>query len=339
MKRLQISYRPNKAYGDGDKHTPRLYAAFDLSRYGVEEEIDELPIYFSKLDRPAGSMLEAYSTCVAGLSLEKGNLGSLEKTLDLYMGALIHFGRLPEYFFRVGDRAWPIYRLPDQLVTRYPGSPVLGAATIGELRVALADYFKMAGLIRNRKELQILMLSRHDLQLYPPVCAFRAESITDIPVFPVEKAQGLALSAPVNTIAIDVPCNDGQGILDLHDAVSEYLIQKGKLKQAADLTVRKLSPRSWRSLLAVVRPTDRALTYYEDEGGRLVRRTVPVFANGTHLVAGRTNHLTRITLYLAPDIWCLQDQLGQELYSMGKLSSPGYVTVTPANAAPAQIAL
>jgi len=335
MKRLQISYRPNEAYVEGDKQTPRLYAALKLSRYGLEEEIDELPIYYSKLDRPAAAMLEVYSTCIAGLALEKGNLGSLEKTLDLYMGALIHFGRLPEYVFRVGDKAWPIYRLPDQLVTRYPGSPVLGAATIGELRVALADYFKIAGMVRNRKDLQILMLSRHDLQLYPPVCAFRADNMADIPVFPVKTAQGMAISAPVNTVAIDVPCHDGQGILDLHDAVAGYLIRKGKLAQATDLTVRKLSSHSWQSLLAVVSPTDRVLTYYEDEDGRLVRRIVPVYANGKHLVAGKTNHLTRTTLYLGQDIWRLQDQLGQELYSVGKLSSPSYVTVAAANTAAA----
>ena len=331
MTRLKITYHPKEAFSNGNGREPRLCASFDLSHFGVEEKINELPIYYSKLDRPIGSVLETYSTSIAGLYLEKGNLGSLEKTLDLYMGALIHFGRLPEYVFRVGNKAWPIYRLPDQLVTRYPGNPVLGASTIGELRVALADYFKISGLIRNRKELEILILSRHDLQLYPPVCAFRADKIADIPAFPIENEQGLALSAPVNTTSIHVSCHDGLGILDLHEAVGEYLIKKGKLDRPTDLTIRKLSPQTWQSVQAGIDPYDRALAYYDDEDGRLVRRVVPVFANGKHLVAGRTNHLKRTTLYLAPDIWHLQGQLGQELYSRGKLSSPDYVTVTQAD--------
>ena len=331
MTRLKITYRPNEAFSNGNGREPRLCASFDLSHFGVEEKISELPIYYSKLDQPIGSVLETYSTSIAGLYLEKGNLGSLEKTLDLYMGALIHFGRLPEYFFRVGNKAWPIYRLPDQLVTRYPGNPVLGASTIGELRVALADYFKLAGLIQNRKEIEILLLSRHDLNLYPQVFSFRAKDIADIPIFPIQKDRGMALSAPVNTTSIDVSCNDGQCILDLHGAVGDYLIQKGKIDRPSDLTIRKLSSLTWQSVQAAIKPYDRILTYHDDEDGRLVRRVVPVFANGKHLVAGRTNHLKRTTLYLAPDIWHLQGQLGQELYSRGKLSSPDYVTVTQAD--------
>ncbi|MGD2050637.1 MAG: hypothetical protein PVH03_14145 [Chloroflexota bacterium] len=334
MNRLQITYRPNEDYSEGVRGIPRLYASIDLTRFGVEEKILKLPIYYRKLDQPVGSLLEAYSTSVAGLYLEKGNLGSLEKTLDLYMSALIHFGRLPEYAFKVGNKAWPIYRLPDQLVTRYPGNPVLGGSTIGELRVALADYFKLSGLIRNRKELEILILSRHDLQLYPPVCAFRGEKIADIPAFPIVNGRVTALSAPVNTASVDVSFHDSLGILDLYDAVGEYLMQRRKLDRPTDLTVRKLSSQTWQSLQTVIEPYDRALAYYDDNDGRLVRRVIPVFANGKHLVASRTNRLTRTALYLAPDIWQLQDQFGQELYSRGKLSSPDYVTVTQAEELP-----
>jgi hypothetical protein len=331
MKRLKISYRPNEGYPNDNKQAPRLYATLDLSRYGVEEKIAGLPVYHSKQEQTAGSVTETYSTCIAGLSLEKGSLGSLEDTIDLYMGALIRYGRLPEYFFRVGDKAWPIYRLPDQLLTRYPGNPVLGAMTIGELRLALADYFKIAGPIRNRKELEILMLSRYDLHLYPPVCSFRAQGMADIPVFPIEKGQDVILSAPVDTTAIDVVCHDGQCILDLHDAVSEYLIKIGKLSRPADLTIRKVSAQTWRHVQTALKPYDRALTYHDDVDGRLARRVVPVYANGQHLLAGKTNRFTRTTLYLAPDIWQLQDRLGRELYSQGKLSSPGYVTVMQAS--------
>jgi len=327
MNRLQFTYHPSETYLASDRHTPRFYASLDLAHFDVEERIDRLPIYYNKLDEPDGSVVEAYKTCIAGLNLERDDLGSLEDTLDLYMGALIHFGRLPEYVFRVGDKAWPIYRLPDQLVTRYPEAPVLGASTIGELRVALADYFKSIGLIRNRKNLDILILSRYDLQLYAPICAFRAQGIEDIPVFPFEKGQEVILSAPVNTTSITVKFNGGQGILKLHELVAEYLIGRGKLDRPANLTVRKLSAPTWQVIQAAVKHDRRALTYQYDEDEQPVTRIVPLFANGKYMLAGRTNHLNRTTLYQAPDIRQLQDQLGRELYSLGYLASPDNMTV------------
>jgi hypothetical protein len=170
--------------------------------------------------------------------------------------------------------------------------------------------------------------------LYPPVCAFRGEKIADIPAFPIVNGRVTALSAPVNTASVDVSFHDSLGILDLYDAVGEYLMQRRKLDRPTDLTVRKLSSQTWQSLQTVIEPYDRALAYYDDNDGRLVRRVIPVFANGKHLVASRTNRLTRTALYLAPDIWQLQDQFGQELYSRGKLSSPDYVTVTQAEELP-----
>ena len=327
MNRLQLTYHSNETYLDGDRRTPRFYASLDLSGYDVEERIDRLPIYYNELDEPAGTVKGKYNTCIAGLDLEKGDLGSLESTLDLYMGALIHFGRLPEYLFRVDDKAWPIYQLPDQLVTRYPGDPVLGASTIGQLRAALADYFKRMGLIRNRKNLGILKLSRHDLQLYSPVCFFRAEGIVDIPVFPIEKGQEVILNAPVNSTSIDFSFDNGQGILKLHEAVAEYLIARGKLNRAAELTVRKLSEPTWQVLQSTVRRDHRAFTYNYQVDDQTVNRTLPVFVNGKYMLVGRTNHLNRTTMYLAPDIGQLQDQLGQELYSQGYLASPESLTV------------
>ncbi len=55
-------------------------------------------------------------------------------------------------------------------MTRYPSCPVFSGDTIGELRNALADHFRVAGRIRSRQELSVLALSRADLQLLPPIC-------------------------------------------------------------------------------------------------------------------------------------------------------------------------
>jgi hypothetical protein len=327
MRESHITYERNPQYTFGEGRMPRLFASIDLSRYGLEGRIQRLPIYFRMLDRPVGPIRQTYSTSIAGLYLEKGNRISLEKSIAVYLGALIHFGRLPEYVFRLGDNAWPIYRLPDQLVTRYPGNPVMGAETIGELRNALADHFKTMGLIRNRKEVEILLFSRHDLQLYSPVCALRTDGIADIQVFPVHNGQGTTFTAPMDTTTISVPENDALGILDLHQAVGEHLIRQGKLREYVALTVRKLSADSWGSLRAALQPYGIALAYRDGDGGRSVKRSVPVFANGKNLCAARANRLTQTTLYVAPGIRDLQKQLGDELHRLGKIRKPDYVTV------------
>jgi hypothetical protein len=327
MTRLRITYRPNPACREGGDITPKLYATLDLSGFYVPERITDLPIYFRRLTRPVGPIREVYATCVAGLPLEKGNLHSLEKTLDLYLGALIHFGRLPEFLFQVGDNAWPIYHLPDHLVTRYPGSPVFSAESIGELRTQLADSFKTAGHIRFRKELRVLYLSRTDLQLVPPLCVLRAPGQDDFPAFPVQCDGKRRLRAPINSKTISVPLDDGRGILALHRAVGRFLMERGRLEDPGRLTVRKLSDGAWSAVQASLRPYERCLSYHDRVDDRLVRREASVFANGRTLVAARTNHLGRTALYLGTDIWALQASLGQELHAEGKLASPRYVSV------------
>jgi hypothetical protein len=327
MIRSEITYRPNPTYREGQNDRPRMFASIELNRLGADERVSALPIYFRHLKKPIGPVRQVYSASIAGLTIEKGNLNSLEKTMDLYLGALIHFGRLPEYLFCLNDRAWPIYRLSDQLVTRYPGRPVLEADNIGELRVALADYFKMNGFIRFRKELSILHLTSHDLQLYPPVCVFRAPGMVDVPVFPVQNGRGMTLVAPVNTHTITVTLGSGTSLLKLHEQISTFLISKGRINRPVELTIRKLSEPTWDKVKGELTVNGSGLRYHDFVQGRLLKQEVPVYANGKALVAARTNHLGRTALYVAQDIWDLQQGLGQELHARGKLSSPDYVTI------------
>ena len=326
-KRIKISYETNPAYRDGRTDVPRLFASIDLGPYGAEERVSALPIRFRSLDRPLGPVRQVYSTTIAGLPIEKGNLTSLEKSLDLYLGALVHFGRVPLYFFRVGQSAWPIYRLPDKLVTRYPGSPVFSADSVGDLRHALADNFKRTGQIRNRKEVQVLALSRHDLQLYRPLCVFRAEGISDIPVFPLEKGKRTILIAPVNARALSVPLGESGDLLRLHEAVAGYMCRRGVVDTQVEVTVRKLTPATWHSLRTALVPAQHQLVYHEYVEGRLMRCEVPLYRRGSHLLAARTNSRQRTALHVGPDLDSVKDSLGEELYREQKISSPQYLTM------------
>ena len=326
-KRIQISYRQNPAYSEGRVDTPRLFASIKLRPYGAAEEVSSLPISFRNLERPLGPVRQVYGTTVAGLPIEKGNLTSLEKSLDLYLGALVHFGRLPRYFFRVGTSAWPIYRLPDQLVTRYPGSPVFSASTVGDLRHALASNFKRTGQIRNRKEVQVLALSRYDLQLYRPICMFRANGICDVPVFPLKRGERTDVIAPVNARSLAVPLRESGDLFRLHEAVANYLRHRGTVDGLAEVTVRKLTPAVWHDLRAALVPEGRQLAYHEHVEGRLIRCEAPLFRHGNRLIAARTNSRQRTALHIGTDLEEVKSSLGEELYREGKLSSPHYLTV------------
>jgi hypothetical protein len=92
--------------------------------------------------------------------------------------------------------------------------------------------------------------------------------------------------------------------------------------------MRKLSDQTWQRVRAALRPYSNSLAYYDKDDGRLVKRNIPVFANGKHLVAARTSHLARTALHIAPDMRQLQKRLGHELFLEGKLSSPNYVTIS-----------
>lgn len=327
MSTLAITYRKNPLYSEGDLDEPRLFAAIDLSRYGVETKITDLPIYFRRLDKPVGPIRVVYSTQVAGLALEKGNLESLVSVLDTCLGALIRFERLPEYVFHVGTNAWPIYQLPGQLVTRYPGGPVFSAPDIAELRIWLADHFQHIGRIQHRRELGILYFSQSDLQLHPPNCTLRSVTMPDIPVFPTKTGQSTELAAPVNGHTVTVPVKEGTAIFDLHWKVGQYLMNRGRLEDPCDLTIRKLSADTWITVREGLERYGQALGYYAEVEGRLRHRQVPVFTNGRRLVAARQHDTGRISLHLGPDIRSLQQRLGRELVQAGTIGSPDAVQI------------
>ena len=331
MSRLSITYRKNPRYEEGHPEQPRLFATLDLSCYGVPTQVTDLPIYFRRLEKPIGAIREVYSTRIAGLPVEKGNLQSLMTVLDRYIRALIRFERLPEYMFHVGTDAWPIYHLPGQLVTRYPGGPVFSAPDIAELRIWLADHFKQTGRIRNRKELGILYFSPSDLQVYPPRCTLRAPGIPDIPVFAKRNGTGAELLAPVNSHTVAVSDNGGAAIFDLHRAVGEYLSQRGRLSDLSQVTVRKVTPEQWQQIEATLCLHEQALLHYRRMNGRLERQRIPVYAVGDgRLVAARTNRVGRVVLYVAADIQTLRLRVGEELSGRGDAGGSESLRIVPA---------
>ena len=130
MTRATFSYIDNPRWTETGRE-PELVAVIDLAGHGTMEKIEALPIYRRVTRQPDGREAQVYATLVAGIPLERNTLSELETSVDHYLGLLVHYGRLPEYFFQLGDRAWPIYRLEDNLTARFPGSRTFSAPTIG----------------------------------------------------------------------------------------------------------------------------------------------------------------------------------------------------------------
>lgn len=325
MTKIAISYRKNPEYVEGNPSSPRLYASINLGQYGIDGRVTDLPIYFRNLDRPTGPVRVVYSTRVAGLDVEAGNLEALADTIDLFLSALVRQERLPVYVFHVGDSAWPIYRFSGELLTRYPGGPVFRAASIAELWIALADHFKHTGRIESRRELGILYFSSDDLQLYEPLFSLRTPTVADIPVFQVAANGGAELLAPVRDEELRVATRAGAEVVEMYRRVGTALSQRGLLAGPYDMSIRKLSNACWEQARRHLQATSQAIVYYAGDGARLARQQAPVYSDGTGLMAVRQSRPNRVTVTVGPSLQSLQERTGQELHQRGIINSPGAV--------------
>ncbi len=326
MSRVTFAYHPNPAWAEGSRE-PKLLAAVDLAGHGTMEKIDQLPIYEHATRLPDGREAQVFGALLAGISLERNSLADLETAIDHYLGVLVHYGRLPDYVFQLGERAWPIYRLEDNLIARFPGSRTFSAGSIGELRNELADHFKKVRVIDYRKEMTVLYLSRNDLQPYAPVCTLRAPGLAEIPVFR-DKEETVHLFAPLNGRPVVTALDDGAGILALPGIVGDYLVKHGRLADAGAVGVRKLTPAAWTVVQRFLHPYSRHFTYTDRSNGG-ARREITIYVDEARgqLIAARTNRMGRVSLHFAPDIPQLQYKVGEELTEIGKVAVPTYVTV------------
>lgn len=325
MSKVTITYRKNPLYSEQNAtEQPRLFAELDLRELGVETQVKNLAIYYKKLDKPVGPIRVVYTTYLAGLPLETGNLNRLEEAIDGTLKMLIRFGKLPEYLFQVDDNAYPIYHLGGELLTRYPGGPVFNTKDIASLRAWLADHFKSIGRITNRRKLGLLYLSPFDLGLYAPHCVIRTpdEDDPDIPVFPSPFEKGFHLIAPVNSISLKVPFDNHKGVLAIYQEVENYLLERKRLSRKHSTTIRKLPSAYWEKLQFSLTPYPRQLTFFRDLGQGMQRHILPVYKEGDSYLTGRVNRLGGTVIFFATDLRKLQRCVGEDLASYDAIDHP-----------------
>jgi len=324
-----MTYKKNPLYSERNSSTtPRLFAELDLSGFGVGTKVDNLAIYYRNLKKPVGAIRVVYSTHLAGLPLQAGNLQRLKDIIDETLRVLIRFERLPEYVFQVGNNAWPIYHPPGQLITSYPGGPVFSTTNIADLRLWLGNHFKSLGRIQHRREMELLYLSPSDLQLYKPQCVVRmpGEDNPDIPIFPDQRYGGFHLIAPINSISLTKPFDAGKGILSIHKAVEGYLLSHKQLSKPYETTIRKLMVRDWDVLQKQLTVTPHKLSFVRDIGEGKKTFTLPIFNNNDdEFVTGRVNRLGGVVVFFASSSEALRTAVGKDLASYQAISHSDHV--------------
>jgi hypothetical protein len=329
-----VHYRENPTYKENSETIqPRFFGEFDLCDFGVDAKVTSLPVYHHRVPQAGSPDRYFYSTRFAGLEIEAPSLLSLERLIHEQLKPLIRFERLPEYVFQVGDNAWPIYQLHDQLLTRYPGGPVFNANDISNLRIGLADHFKQIGRIEHRREMDLLYFSNQDLQLYAPFCVLRVpgEIAPDIPIFPMPGEREMRLIAPISRRSISVPYNQARGIFTLQAAVGGYWAEQGHLKSPLESTIRKLPLDAWKKIAASLVPYERSLTYERQRAGVQQRQTLPIYMDGGIFLAARENRMSRVVVYTAANPQVLAKRVGQDLYYYGSLENPQAIEEIPAD--------
>lgn len=331
-----VTYRKNPLYEEHNSHEqPQLFAELDLTSMGVDDKVRNLPIFYQMLSKPVGPIRVIYTTNIAGLNFEAGNLRRLEAIIADMVKILIRFESLPAYVFQIDDNAWPIYKLHDELVTRYPGGPVFSAEDIGSLRVWLAEHFKELGRIQHRREMDLLYLSPFDLQLYAPLFVLRTpgETIPDIPIFPLPRDHFLHMTAPVSRESIDMPYDYPTRVFEIQAAVGEQLAQQGILQSPLESTIRKYSLEAWEMLSESLLPYGQSLTYIRQRDGERFRQTLPVYRYQDLLIIGRVNRINRVVLYAAADLPELVQRVGQDLFYYGAIEDPSNIQTKEAELA------
>ncbi len=323
MSRFPIDYRDNPNYDAAIADMPRLLASIDLKPYGIDGRVTDLPVHVRTNETgSAAAATDVYATWIAGLLLETGSLDGLSGLVDAFMTALARLERLPRYMFHVGDRAWPIYQLQDELITRYPGGPVFAAPNVAELWIALASHFKHIGRIASRRELEILFFSQADLQIYAPDFSLRFPTALDIPVFAFTNGHGPEVMAPVGSQTLRLPIQQGSEVLAMYRLVGDLLVQSGRLKSMYDMSIRKLATARWEEMRRFLRPTDHFVTYTTAEDNGSDRHVVPVYTDGVGFMAARQTRPTRVTIYVGQDVPTLQERMAEEMVQRGVVDDP-----------------
>ena len=325
MSQFPISYRDNPSYDAGGADAPRLLASIDLAPYGINGQVTDLPVHVHTARTDAMKSTDVYGTWVAGLPLENGSLDGLSGLVDAFMKALARQERLPRYMFHVGDRAWPIYQLQDELIARYPGGPVFAAPSVAELWIALANHFKHIGRIASRRDLEISFFSQVDLQIYAPDFSLRFPTADDIPVFAFTNGHGPEVMAPVGSQTLRLPIQQGSEVLAMYRLVGDLLVQSGRLKSMYDMSIRKLATARWEAVREFLKPTDQFVTYTATKGDKPAPYVVPVYTDGSGFMAARQTRPARVTVYVGQDVPTLQERMAEEMVQRGVIDDPSAV--------------
>ena len=113
-----------------------------------------------------------------------------------------------------------------------------------------------------------------------------------------------------------------KGILAVHQAVENYLLERKRLSGKYATTIRKLKASCWEKLQTALTPHSRQLTFFRDMGQGTQRHILPVYKEGETYITGRVNRLGGTVIFFASDLRKLQRCVGEDLASYGAIDHP-----------------
>lgn len=315
---LQVRIKRNPEYPQhSSEKIPRYFFELDLSGVMKGGSQATLPVYWRPNPAPHPILKEIYAVEVAGITVEKGNLLALEKALPDAVQSLTNYGTLPYYFIELPGRARrPVYLVEGKLQASLGGGPQFSGDDIGQLWQRLGDYLIRTREIKQREEITVSLLFWKELRIYPPAFVLRnGNDGVWIPIFYREESLNYdVIGQPSRLLPISEAFN-------LREEVAASLTASKMLSSPLDLRLEQVQKEIWDKLAKTVNPTDRVLSYYEEN----TKIELLVFEAHGALLATQVTSTAKLNF--GRDIDDLQKRAAEELIRERKISSASNLEV------------
>lgn len=260
---LRLVRNPHFHHAAGEK-IPRYFYPVWLN--GSEAEA-RLPVYWNPRPRSADPLVrEQYRVCVAGRTLEAGNLHLLGELVRTAALQLVPSGRPPQLWLVCGPRWAPVYRTGADYEAITDG-PRLRAPDLLQLRTHYAHYIACCNGVAH-PEVRVALLQPEDLGVREPEAVLVSPNLW-IPAF--DRAGQWQALGPAG-ITWSAPAGAG-AVVSLWRVVAQAVVGRGLLRHPADLRLSELSQRCSSDLQGCSEPTGLTLGYvrFAPAPGRVVQ--------------------------------------------------------------------
>lgn len=330
---LDIRPRRNPQYAEGKKDGESRYY-YELNLEGIIRERPKVPIFWKPNEFSHILIKEIYYCDIAGIRLEKGNLGALEQSVQKAVLELVKYSTLPSYYLILTEReeSIPVYPLKRGFQARPGEGPQFSGTDIGQLWDRVSDYLVRLKRIKRKEELEINLLSWRDLKLYPPGFILSYGDGRNglwMPIFYEEGPQD-NVRLHYDTVGL-FPKNSGptnlSDVSGLLKKIGSELTQKGKISSPYDLRLVEVCQEIWHRLERIADPTGLVLSYYDARKEEIRKMEMPIFNLQEELMVQQRGEGILSIIHFGRDIQDLKNRIAADLGRQNIVLDSSYLTI------------